>query len=159
MTTFSRRPLLLAPVLLLSSCSLLPGKDRKGTGKTTKDIDKAAQTDPEPVLSRTAGIPAASEFLWWSGTMGGGAPGPSTYWVDAFVNVDEQQTAQWRELCDPEADAAAPEVVEDLTAELPVDDYTECPELASQLSDGAWECRVWLSRTHPSIVLALVGEG
>lgn len=150
---------MLAPVLLLASCSLLPGKDPTGAGGTTKAIDKAAQTGPEPVLSRTAGIPATSEFLWWSGTMGGGAPGPSTYWVDALVSVDEQQIIRWRELCDPAADAVAPEVVDELAAELPAEDYLECPELASQLSDGTWECRVWISPSHPSIVLALVGEG
>lgn len=78
MTAIRRRPLLLAPALLVTSCSLLPGKGPTGQGEAAKAIDKAAQTDPEPVLSRTVGIPVGSDFLWW--TISPPSSRPRTTW-------------------------------------------------------------------------------
>lgn len=141
--------------LALTSCSLL---DPKEDAVPTKTIDKSAQTDPAPVRKRTHGLPADAEVLWFSGTLGSGAPGPSTYWVDARVTTTQQAVDELRALC-PDGTAGAPDVVDELARELGEEDYVECPAAAAEIAVDGWETRVWLARTSPVMVITLVGQG
>lgn len=141
--------------LALTSCSLL---DPQEDTVPTKTIDKSAQTDPAPVRKRTRGLPEDAEVLWFSGTLGTGAPGPSTYWVDARVTATPQAIDELRALC-PDGTASAPEVVDELARELDGEDYEECPAAAGEIAVDGWETRVWLARTSPVMVITLVGQG
>lgn len=141
--------------LALTSCSLL---DPKEGAMPTKTIDKSAQTDPAPVRKRTQGLPEDVEVLWFSGTLGSGAPGPSTYWVDARVATTQQAIDELRALC-PDGTAGAPDVVDELVQELDGEDYIDCPAAAAEIAVDGWETRVWLARTSPVMVISLVGQG
>jgi len=141
--------------LALTSCSLLDPEE--GT-VPTKTIDRSAQTDPAPVRKRTHGLPEDAEVLWFSGTLGSGAPGPSTYWVDARVTTTEQALAELRALC-PDGTEGAPDVVAELAQELDGEDYVDCPASAAEIAADGWETRVWLARSSPVMVITLVGQG
>lgn len=128
-----------------------------------KTVDRSEMTDSAPVLDRTRGLPDDARFLWFSGTLGGDAPGPSTYWLDAMVTMTEHQAQKLREVCPPDGvsvgSASAPDVLDALETQIPVDDLMECPELATQIEVDGWQTRAWMSPTEPVLVLSLLGQG
>ena len=155
----TRRAVLIAAVLGATACLTDREEEPEMTRAAQKNIEKSAQTDPSPLLSRTRGIPEEATVLWFSGTTGNGAPGPSTYWIDARIEVDDAQAEQWRSLCEEAGEPAAPDVVPELAEELGNEEFRECPALAAKLGDGQWEQRAWVSNKGPVIVLTLLCEG
>ncbi|MGO1257998.1 MAG: hypothetical protein ACTMII_03515 [Brachybacterium sp.] len=141
--------------LALTSCSLL---DPEEVPVPAKNIDKSAQTDPAPVQKRTRDLPEDAEFLWYSGTLGSGAPGPSTYWVDARLSTTDQVMNNFRALC-PDGSVSVPDVVDELAQELGEEDYVECPAAAGEIAVDGWRTRVWLAQASPVMVVTLVGLG
>lgn len=164
-----RRLLLLLPVLAvgLSGCDLVGsgGADgpsgeaaRTSEGRT---VDKAAQTDAEPVRTRTRHLPEDAAYLWWSGTLGSDAPGSAGYWVDAIVTLSPAQAQELRALCTPDGAPVpgTPEAVPELLAELTDEDFSECPGIADHVRAEGWSPRAWISAASPVVVLTLQGEG
>jgi hypothetical protein len=123
-----------------------------------KHVEKSAQTDPDPVLDRTTGLPENAEYLWYSGTLGGDAPGPSTYWVDSRITLEHDEAAALREQCQDGAEST-PDVVADLGDQLDAEDFRECPQVAQGVRAHGWTTRAWISDASPVLVLALVGQG
>ena len=155
----ARRGVLIAAVLGLTACLRdRPDAPAEPAG-AQKILEKSAQTDTAPVLSRTRGISEDATMLWFSGTMGSGAPGPSTYWIDARIEVDDAQAQQWRSLCDGVGEPSVPDIVPELADALDGEQLTECPALAAELGDGRWEQRAWISAEDPVVVLTLLGDG
>lgn len=72
----TRRAVLIAAVLGATACLTDREEEPEMTRAAQKNIEKSAQTDPSPLLSRTRGIPEEATVLWFSGTTGNGAPGP-----------------------------------------------------------------------------------
>lgn len=155
----TRRAVLIAAVLGTTACLTDREEGPDMSRAAQKNIEKSEQTDPAPVLARTRGIPEGATMLWFSGTMGSGAPGPSTYWIDVRIEVDDAQVRQWRSLCEGAGEPTAPEIVPELADVLEGEELTECPALAAELGDGQWEQRAWISADHPVVVLSLLGEG
>lgn len=164
-----RRLLLLLPALAvgLTGCDLVGSgdsdrpsgeADRTSGGRT---VDKAAQTDAEPVRTRTRHLPEDASYLWWSGTLGSDAPGPSGYWVDAIVTLPASRAQELRALCtqDDAAEPGTPEAVPELLAELTIEDFSECPGIADRVRAEGWSPRAWISAAAPVLVLTLQGEG
>lgn len=155
----TRRAVLIAAVLGTTACLTDREEGPEMTRAAQKNVEKSEQTDPAPVQSRTRGIPDDATLLWFSGTTGSGAPGPSTYWIDARIEVDAAQAQKWRSLCEGAGEPVVPEVVPELVDALGGEALVECPALAAELSDGEWEQRAWISPDQPLIVLSLLGEG
>ncbi|WP_010550863.1 hypothetical protein [Brachybacterium paraconglomeratum] len=155
----TRRAVLIAAVLGTAACTTDREERPESSRTAQKNIEKSAQTDPSPLLSRTRGIPEEATVMWFSGTTGSGAPGPSTYWIDARIEVDDAQAEQWRSLCEEAGEPAAPDVVRELAEELGNEEFRECPALAAKLGDGQWEQRAWISNEDPVVVLTLFGDG
>lgn len=123
-----------------------------------RSIEKEAMTDPGPVQARTTGLPPDGEYLWYSGTMGSDAPGPTTYWVDARVVLPDPTGSSFAGLCDDDAEAK-PDVVAPLAAELPEGPYRSCDALDSAVAPPEWNPQVWISEDASTLVIRLVGEG
>ena len=124
----------------------------------TKRIEKSAQTDLAPLRARTVGLPEDATCLWFSGTLGDGAPGPSTYWIDASVSTTDEAVEEFRALC-PDTAPSDPVVVAELAEELGEDEFAECPAAAESIAAEGWQTRAWISRTSPTLVITLVGQG
>lgn len=154
-----RRVALVATVLGTTACLTKQEREPEAVRTAQKNIEKAAQTDSAPVLSRTRGIPEDATMLWFSGTTGSGAPGPSTYWIDARIDVDEAQAQQWRSLFEEVGEPSAPDIIPELADALDGADLAECPELAAELADGGWDQRACISHDQPVLVLSLLGQG
>lgn len=153
---FPRRAVVaLVALLTITSCSLTEPKEDP---VSTKRIEKSAQTDPAPVLERTQGLPEDADFLWYSGTLGSGAPGPSTYWVDARLSTTEEAMDDLRAQC-PDGTVSEPDVVDELSRELVDEGYAECPAVAGEIALKGWDTHVWISQNSPVMVITLVGQG
>lgn len=146
--------LALAIVSSATSCGLTRKSQRSTPDKT---IDKAEQTNPAPVLRRTDGLPEDADYLWFSGRAGSDAPGPSTYWIDAQVEMTDVQVAALRDL-GVETDASIPAVVPELAEHLD-GIWHEAPAVATRIAAEGWSARVWVAEGSPVLAISLIGEG
>lgn len=75
--------------LLLAACG-------SGAAKTArKEGSGEIRTDLTPLIERFPALEDAQSARWLSGTYGGIAPGPSTYWIDAVVDLTDEQYTQF----------------------------------------------------------------
>ena len=97
-------------------------------------------------------VPACLERL------GGDArvPGPSTYWIDALVQLQPEDAARLRRLHEPQAAAGAPEVVEGLRPLLPAGPWSRSAALDAALSQQGFVVRAFMSGDH--LVLTALGQ-
>jgi hypothetical protein len=117
---FALRGAVLAVALscLLSGCAPSPSPDRT-TAPSASASDAATRSgtgeirhDLGPLTERFPQLEGATDATWMSGTLGDErVPGPSTYWIDAVVTLDEASYAAVR------AQAGSTELDED--AQLP----------------------------------------
>jgi len=80
-------------------------------------------------------------------------PGPSTYWIDAVVQLTPAVADQ---LAAGTSSAGAPQVVEDLVVELPAGPWVGSVELDRTLSANGV---VRLAPASGTVVLRSIGEG
>ena len=106
---------LFASLLLLAGCAIVTPEEAGKTGTGTLRNDLSPLESRFPLL----GVPV--EATWYSGTMGSEAPGPTTYWIDAIVTVDDQVASQIESSYDLQPNAPAPDVVDALRPNLPKD--------------------------------------
>jgi hypothetical protein len=95
---------------------------KNGTGELRSEL--------EPLLKRFPLLGRPVGAKWMSGTMGDArVPGPSTYWIDAVVQLQGEHAAWLRKQYAvlPAPAGAAPDVVAGLRPQL------------QQLPQGAWE--------------------
>lgn len=144
-----------ATATALTACS---GAQQVPEEELDKSVEMTAQTNPEAVLDRTRGLPAEADYLWYSGTTGSRAPGPSTFWLDVRVIVPEPDLAQMRAQCQSQT-PTDPEVVDELAQQLGPGPYNECPEIAATTAAEGWQVRAWLTDDDPVLVVSMIGEG
>lgn len=77
-------------------------------------------------------------------------PGPSTYWIDAIVQLTPAAGT---------SSAAAPEVVEDLVSDLPAGPWVGSDQLDRTLSANGFGSVVRLAPASGTVVLRSIGEG
>jgi hypothetical protein len=84
---------MLGCVLLAASCGAVapapPTAQKTGTAQIRHDL--------EPLIKRFPGLGAPVSATWMSGTFGDPrVPGPSTYWIDAVVQLRPEQATDLR---------------------------------------------------------------
>lgn len=150
----TRRVLLaLSAIGVATAC----GGERGTRASADKTIDKAEQTDPAPILRRTSGLPDDAAYLWFSGTTGSDAPGPSTSWIDARIEMTETQLASLGDL-GTVASTSTPAVVPELAERLE-GTWHEAPAIADRIAAEGWDARAWVAEGAPVLVLTLIGQG
>lgn len=120
---------------------------RSGTGELRHDL--------EPLTDRFPRLSAATTATWMSGTLGDDrVPGPSTYWIDAVVTLDESDFAALKAETDARATTEVPSVDAGLEGELPDGPFLRSDVLDALISpDGYWS-DVFLDETTRTVILS-----
>lgn len=129
-------------------------------GTTDEGLEKRGadeiRTDTNPLTSRFSALGTPVSVAWMSGTVGD-APGPSTYWIDAVVELDESVAAALREQA-PATTDLAPGVVEPLLDRLPDGPLLRSPALDQAFRESGFWSEAYLAQDEPVLVLVSLGE-
>lgn len=153
-TTRLRGALVVTIVLALCSCTVPRdvtegGVEKAGTGELRTDLD--------PLVKRLPRLVDATSAEWMSGTLGDDSvPGPSSYWIDAVVTLDEETLQEVLALPDLE-DADSPEVVSGLQASVPDAAFQRSEDMDSLFSAAEWSAEAWLAPEEGKVVLFILG--
>ena len=153
-------------VLLLTACGGQDGTNGsggRGGGMSEESTvgekigDGTLRTDLEPLTKRfpALGTPVGAE--WMGGTLGD-APGPSTYWIDAVIEVDPAVADELRASYAPEAVSTPPDVVSGVQDRIPEGTWLSSDELDGAVSGGGYSTDVYVAQDEPIVVLTAIGS-
>jgi hypothetical protein len=149
---------------VLAGCTSSPSPDRT-TASTTSASDSATRSgtgeirhELGPLTDRFPQLATALSATWMSGTMGDErVPGPSTYWIDAIVVLDEAGYAELRALAPGEAGSDAEAELPDLDAglddALPPGPFVRSSALDDAFSQDGRVTQVFLDDATSSVIL------
>jgi hypothetical protein len=123
---------------------------RSGTGEVRHDLGPLTERFPQLATARSA--------TWMSGTLGDErVPGPSTYWIDAVVVLDEAGYAAVRALASDEADsdpdADLPDLDPGLDEAVPPGPFVRSPAVDDAFSQDGRSTQVFLDDATGSVIL------
>jgi len=122
---------------------------KNGTGELRGDLP--------PLLKRFPLLGRPERVQWMSGTMGDArVPGPSTYWIDAVVQLQPDNAAWLRRQYAVQPGSEAPDVVEGLRALLPAGPWGRSAALDAALSQQGFLAKAYLSGDQ--LVLVAIGQ-
>lgn len=155
-----RRSLLgAAGALLLAGCTI-PGDNTRGTTMPAaqKQGDGRLRTDTEPLTKRFPALGAPTRVAWMSGTMSSsGAPGPTTYWIDAVVWLDAT-AAETLRATNPTATGVSPALVEGVRSQVPAGTLLTGDGLAAAFQSADWWPEAYLVEGQDVVVLIAKGQ-
>lgn len=149
---------------LLAGCASSPSPDRT-TAASAAASDSATRSgtgeirhELGPLTDRFPQLAAALSATWMSGTMGDErVPGPSTYWIDAIVVLDEAGYAELRALTPGEAgsdeEAELPDLDAGLDDALPPGPFVRSSALDDAFSQDGRSTQVFLDDATSSVIL------
>lgn len=150
---FTRRTALAALLGLgLVACS--PERD----GDTGKQIDGGLRHELEPLTERIPVLTDAEAAIWVSGTLGDDrAPGPSSYWIDALVDLDEATCAALAGL--KALPATLPtDIHEEILPHVPQIVFSTSSELDAFFSHEGWQTHAFVAMGEPRVLLLIQGQ-
>jgi hypothetical protein len=116
------------------------------------------RTDEEPLTKRFSVLEAPREVQWMSGTYGNSRnPGPSTYWIDAVITLDDDQIDELTASYSPESTAQTPSVVDGMKEHLPPGPFRTSDTLNAAFKEGRWWARAYLDPQSNKLVLVATG--
>ncbi|WP_265521581.1 hypothetical protein [Oerskovia flava] len=158
----------LALALALTACSPTtePGdRTTDGTRETTMAEDTAKngtgeiRTDLEPLTERFSALGSPVGATWLSGTTGDpDVPGPTTYWIDAVVQLDPAVAQALADETTPEETTTAPDVIAALEPSLPDGPLLTGPELNERFAESGFVATAYLNVDDATLVLVTLGE-
>ena len=142
--------------VLLGCQAPAPEEERPATG-----IENAAlRTDRQPIEKRYPQLGAFTSVHWLGGTLGSDrVPGPSTYFIEAAVELRAEDAATLRHqnsfapTADPQPSPPAP-----LTGHLDGSGWTTSRELDQTVSPSEWVVHVYLRPDQPVAYLSAMGQ-
>ncbi|WP_285028430.1 hypothetical protein [Plantibacter sp. ME-Dv--P-122b] len=149
---------------VLAGCASSPSPDRT-TAATASASDSATRSGTGeirhqlgPLTDRFPQLATALSATWMSGTMGDErVPGPSTYWIDAVVVLDEAGYAELRALAPGEAgsseEAELPDLDAGLDDALPPGPFARSSALDDAFSQDGRSTQVFLDDATSSVIL------
>lgn len=157
--------LALLAALSLSACgNEQPPDDDPETSRVSEDAAEKSgtgetRTDLEPLTKRFSALGDPVAATWMSGTMGSSdVPGPSTYWIDAVVEVTPAQADELRRDYAPKSTDAAPDVIAGLRDSLPDEPLLTSAELNGAFTEGRFGATAYLAPASHCVVLVALGE-
>lgn len=123
----------------------------------TKTGTGDVRTDPEPLTKRFTALGQPVSATWMSGTLGGDAPGPSTYWIDAVVEVTPETAATLR-AASPEQTTETPAVEDDVRTALPSGQLLRSTSLDALFAQGSFRAKAYLAADSDTVVLVALGQ-
>ncbi|MDO5736588.1 MAG: hypothetical protein Q4P15_08960 [Propionibacteriaceae bacterium] len=132
-----------------------------GKDTTTNGIEKRGdgelRTELAPLVDRLPQLAGATSAEWMIGTLGGRlSPGPSTYWIDAVLVLDDT-TLQEVSALPGLAVAEPPKVVKGLKPSLPDGELLRSEALDEYFTLAPWRGEAWLSPDEGQVVLLVIG--
>ncbi|MBF4511421.1 hypothetical protein ITJ66_02890 [Plantibacter sp. VKM Ac-2885] len=149
---------------LLAGCASSPSPDRttvasaSASDSATRSGTGEIRHELGPLTDRFPQLATALSATWMSGTMGDErVPGPSTYWIDAIVVLDEAGYAELRALAPGEAGSDAEAELPDLDAglddALPPGPLVRSSALDDAFSQDGRSTQVFLDDATSSVIL------
>lgn len=160
------RPAVAACAALLSlavvgGCSTDPTTPTDRTRSTVSSATKTGtgdvRTDLDPLTKRFSALGTPVSATWMSGTLGGSAPGPSTYWIDAVVRVTPETAATLR-AASPEPTTETPDVEDGVRPALPSGQLLRSTSLDALFAEGSFRAKAYLSADSDTVVLVALGQ-
>lgn len=146
--------LLLVALITLAGCGW--GSEPPPPTEPTKRVDeRGTRTDLDPLTTRFPDLGDPVSATWQSGTLGGDrdAPGPSTYWIDAVVNVEPEAADSLR--AQPSSDSGRDmDLVDAVAGEVGDGDFDPV-ELAGP---DEWQVDAWVAADRDVVVISARGE-
>jgi hypothetical protein len=132
-------------------------RTRSTVSSTTKTGTGDVRTDLEPLTKRFSALGRPVSATWMSGTLGGDAPGPSTYWIDAVVEVSPETAATLR-AASPEPTTETPDVEDAVRSALPSGQLLRSTSLDALFAEGSFRAKAYLAADSDAVVLVALGQ-
>lgn len=127
------------------------GPPKNGTGDVRMELD--------PLTKRFSALGTPAAATWLSGTVGDeDVPGPTTYWIDAVVELDPEVAHALADETAPEETTEAPGVVDALSASLPDGPLLTGQALDARFAESGFTARAFLDVDDATIVLVALGQ-
>jgi hypothetical protein len=149
----------LIALLALSAVACSPGHPTENNRTETMDTKSEIRTDVEPLTKRfpAIGAPEAVRWVTWN-SASGGAPGPTTYWIDAVITLQPQTTASLVDGAKPTQQGKAPNVEEALRSAVPAGPFQTGAGLDKTLSNAGWSVTGYLDRARNQLVITAMDD-
>ncbi|MDG4664286.1 hypothetical protein [Mycobacterium sp. 236(2023)] len=120
--------------------------------------DREIRTDTAPLTERfpAIGEPLTVSWVTWDSATGG-APGPTTYWIDAVVTL-APQTTKALEALKIAAQGKAPEVADELRPAVAGGPFLTGEELDGALSTTGWMATGYLDPARNLLVISAIDD-
>ena len=152
-------------LLVLGTTSCAPSQQHPRSTETSaestarKHTNNPVRHDLEPLTKRFPALGTPDAASWVSGVMGDtDAPGPSTYWIDAIVDLNPATVAELNSKYKPMPTAAHPDVWNTLTGLLPSRGYVTSDALDEAFASARISAKAYLAEQASVIVITSMGE-
>lgn len=146
--------IVVAAASLLTACST-PAADPTPGASATRAGTGEMRHDLEPLTDRFPRLTAATDATWMSGTLGDDrVPGPSTYWIDAVVTLDDSDYAALLTETDAQPTTETPVLDPGLEDELPDGPFLRSDALDALFSPDEYRSVVFLDDDARTVVLS-----
>jgi hypothetical protein len=152
-----------------TACSDADPADTTARGGTTADNPRSSvgtqkktgtgdlRHDLEPLTKRFTALGDPVSATWQSGTLASAAPGPTTYWIDAVVELTPEVATALR-THETEPTSETPEVVAAVRAAIPSGPLRHGADLDAAFAQGSFRAKVYLVEGTDTVVLTALGE-
>ena len=149
------------PVMAAAGCSTEPTPSNDRTRSTVSTATKTGtgdvRTDLEPLTKRFGALGTPVSATWMSGTLGGEAPGPSTYWIDAVVELTPEAASALRSTS-PQPTTESPDVEDGMRAAIPSGQLLRSEALDAKFAQGSFRAKAYLAADSDTVVLVALGQ-
>ncbi len=115
------------------------------------------RTDTEPIAKRWPNLGTIISAQWFGGTLGDPrVPGPSTYWIDAVVELEPAAMESLRAQAGT-TKPESPDVVNELVPKFPAGPFSRSGALDAA-ARGSFLTRAWLPATGNRLILSGMGQ-
>lgn len=145
---------IVAAASLLAACST-PAADPAPDASATHAGSGEVRNDLEPLTDRFPPLQTATDATWMSGTLGDDrVPGPSTYWIDAVVTLDDSDYAALLTETDAQPTTETPVLDPGLEDELPDGPFLRSDALDALFSPDDYRSVVFLEDDSRTVILS-----
>lgn len=148
-------------VRAVAACAVLAvscGTSDRAPAPAQKNGSTQLRHDLEPLTTRFPSLGAPLGATWLSGTISDSrAPGPSTYWIDAVVQLAPAQAAALRANFALHDSGKRPDLLPELRGTVPAGPLLTSDDLDRARTSGNWGVTVYVDEGSPTVVITAIG--
>lgn len=144
----------LVATFALAGCGGEPTPVNPRTDTTMTTQSDTIRHDPEPLTKRFPAIerPVSVTWVGWSNASGR-APGPTTYWVQAIIELEPAVAAGLRTRFAPADTGRSPDMTAALRDVLPPARFLSSSALGDALSSAEWRSAAFIAAQSDTLVI------